>query len=101
MNHQPSRIWRESQKLNSFLGKTGKVLTFSTIYSAPMGFEYQVPYHVAIVNLSSGENLTCQITDCSKKELRVGMQVQTVIRRNDQSEPSELIEYTIKVKPLK
>ena len=101
MKMNPSRIWRESQKLSLLLGKTGKIVAFTTIYSAPEGFEHQVPYNVGIIKMQDGQNLTCQIIDCNKKELKPGLPVKTVIRRIGMSEPQELIEYEIKVKPIK
>jgi|SRR5579872_1706037 len=100
MIKNPSRVWRDSQKLNRLLSKTGKVISYSTIYSSPEGFEHQVPYHVGIVKLENNENITCQIVDCKKENLKIGLRVQTTIRRIGMSQPQELIEYTIKVKPL-
>ncbi|HSX18798.1 MAG TPA: OB-fold domain-containing protein, partial [Candidatus Saccharimonadales bacterium] len=94
------RIWRDSQKINSLLSKTGKLVTFSTIYSAPEGFEHQVPYHVGIVKLEDSEAITCQIVDIQKENLKIGLKVQTTVRRIGMSRPEELIEYAIKVKPL-
>ena len=96
----PSAIWRDSQKIHGYLNQTGKVITFSTIYSPPSGFEHQVPYHVGIVKLDGGQNITCQIVECSKNNLKIGMRVQTTIRRIGMSQPQELIQYAIKVKPL-
>lgn len=100
-NKNPANIWRKSKKLSIQLGKTGKILTFTTIHSAPVGFEHQIPYHVAIVNFEDGSSCALEIVDCAQKDLRIGLKVQTVIRRVGSSEPEELIEYGIKVKPLK
>ena len=100
MNKYPAKIWRDSQNLNGFLGKAGKVISYSTIYSAPEGFEHQIPYHVGIIKLEDGQNITCQIVDCAKSALKIGLKVKTVIRRAGMSEPHELIEYGLKVKPL-
>ena len=99
MNKNPARIWRETQKLNSFLGKKGKVVSFTTVYSAPLGFEHQVPYHVGIIKLEDSQSVACQIVDCHKKDLRIGLPVKTVIRRIGMSQPHELLEYGLKVKP--
>lgn len=100
-NKNPANIWRKSKKLSAQLDKTGKVLTFTTIHSAPAGFEHQIPYHVGIISFENGLNRALEIVDCEQKALKIGLKVQTVIRRIGQSEPEELIEYGIKVKPLK
>jgi len=101
MNNTPASIWRESKKLEQGLGKIGRVLAFTTIYSAPEGFEHQVPYNVGIVKFADDTSQALEIVDCQAKELKSGLKVQTVIRRIGQSEPEELIEYGIKVKPLR
>ncbi len=101
MNKNPARIWRESKKLSDKLGRVGRVLTFTKIYSAPSGFEHQIPYTVGIIELEDGQRMATEIVDCSPNQLKIGLKVQTVIRRIGQSEPEELIEYGIKAKPLK
>lgn len=100
-NKNPANIWRKSSKIPTQLGRIGKVLTFTTIHSAPAGFEHQVPYHVGIVNFEDGSKSALEIVDCEQKDLRIGLKVQTVVRRVGSSEPEELIEYGIKVKPIK
>lgn len=100
MTKTPASIWRESKKLQQELGKVGKIAAFTTIFSPPSGYEHQIPYNVAIVNFESG-NHAYEVVDVAKESLKIGLRVQTVIRRIGQSEPEELIEYGIKVKPLK
>lgn len=101
MNNNPASVWRQSQKLSSQVGKNGRVLTFTTIYSAPSGFEHQVPYSVGIIKFEDGTATSLEIVDCKIKDLKIGLKVQTVIRRIGQSDPEELIRYGVKVKPLK
>lgn len=101
MSKQPAAIWRQSQKLTENLGKVGRVVTYTTIYSAPLGFEHQVPYTVGIIKFEDGTQKALEIVDCAAKDLQIGLRVQTVIRRTGQVEPEDLIEYGIKVKPLK
>lgn len=101
MKKNPANIWRKSQKLSGNLERSGKVLSFTTIYAAPEGFEHQVPYTVGIIQFPDKETIAAEIVDCPEKLLKIGLKVQTVVRRVGQSEPEELIEYGIKVKPLK
>lgn len=101
MTKTPANIWRESKKLEQQLGKVGKIVAVTTIFSPPAAYEHQVPYNVAIVHFEDGQRHTYELVDVSKKKLKIDLRVQTVIRRIGQSEPEELIEYGIKVKPLK
>ena len=101
MNNNPANIWRQSKELSKYLGKTGKVITFTKIYSAPLGFEHQVPYCVGIIKFEDGHTQALEVVDCPKENLKTGLKVQVVIRRIGQSEPDELIRYGIKVKPIK
>mgnify|MGYP003394589844 CR=1 FL=1 len=101
INKNAPRIWRDTKDLNNFLGKKGKLVAYTTIYSAPSGFEHQVPYHVALVKFENGQTISCQIVDCSKKDLTPGLTVVASVRRIGMSQPHELIEYGLKVKPQK
>src|SRR3989344_3020652 len=97
----PAAIWRDSRKLEQALGKVGKIMAVTTIYSPPSGYEHQVPYNVAIVEFEDGLKHACEVVDVAKDSLKIGLKVKAVIRRIGQSEPEELIEYSIKVKPLR
>lgn len=97
----PASIWRESKKLEQELGKIGKVVAITTIFSPPASYEHQVPYNVAIVQFEDSHRHACEVVDVAKDTFKIGLKVKTVIRRIGQSEPEELIEYGIKVKPLR
>lgn len=98
MTKNPARLWRESKKLESELGKVGKIIASTTIYSAPNRYEHQVPYNVAIVQFEDGTRQPYEVVDA--EAVKIGLRVKAVIRRIGLSEPEELIEYGIKVKPL-
>jgi len=101
MTKNPANLWRKSARLTQNLGKVGKVAAFTTIHSAPSGYEHQVPYSVGIIRFEDGTSRSLEIVDTAAKNIKIGLKVQTVVRRIGQSEPEELIEYGIKVKPLK
>ena len=64
-----------------FSGK-GKVFSFTEITVPPAGFEDQVPYILAIIELEEGARLTAQIVDANAKELKIGDPVQSVFREH-------------------
>lgn len=96
----PVKIWRDNKNLKDYLGKEGQVLTFTKIYSAPQGFEHQIPYVVGIIEFQDSKSKALEIVDFDEKTLKIGTKVATVIRRIGQAKPEEVIEYGIKVKPL-
>lgn len=100
MTKNPANLWRKSAQITQDLGKIGKVTTFTTIHSAPSGYEHQVPYSVGIIKFEDGTSRALEIVDTAAQNIKIGLKVQTVVRRIGQSEPDELIEYGIKVKPI-
>jgi hypothetical protein len=63
------------------LSGRGEIYTYSTIYSAPEGFEAYVPYTVALVKLEEGPMITAQLTDVAPDDVEIGMPVEMVTRR--------------------
>jgi uncharacterized OB-fold protein len=82
-----------------FSGK-GTVYSFSTVYSAPEGFEAYVPYVVALVKLAEGPLVTAQLTDISPEEVRIGLPVEMVTRKVREDSDAGLIAYNYKFRPV-
>jgi uncharacterized OB-fold protein len=84
----------EPYKLN---GK-GKIVTFAITHVAPNGFEDQVPYAIAIIELEEGPRLTAQITDCDPDVVKIGDEVEMIFRRIGQEGSDGPIYYGYKAK---
>ncbi|HHX65834.1 MAG TPA: Zn-ribbon domain-containing OB-fold protein [Chloroflexi bacterium] len=82
----------------SFSGK-GVIYSFSTIYSAPSGFEAYAPYLVALVKLDEGPLVTAQLTDVDPGQVYIGMPVEMVTRKMREDGDSGLILYNYKFRP--
>ena len=82
------------------LPETGKVLSYTVIRYAPRGFERQVPYVVALIELDNGTRLISQLTDVKPEDVKCGMRVEAVFRKLREQGPSGIIEYGIKFRPL-
>ncbi|MBI2039536.1 OB-fold domain-containing protein [Candidatus Microgenomates bacterium] len=98
----PVTIWRSHKKLSAYLNKEGRLVIWTKIYVAPVGFEHQVPYLVGIVQFdppAGGERMPLQIVDCEEQDLKVNQKVVTVIRRIGKTKSEDVIEYGLKVKP--
>jgi uncharacterized OB-fold protein len=59
----------------------GKVYSFSELTSGPAGFELEVPYVLAIIELEEGPRLTAQIVGISEKDVKIGDAVEMVFRK--------------------
>ncbi len=74
----------------------GKIYSFTEIHAAPAGFEKQVPYVMAIVELEEGTRCTGQIVDATKKDLKIGDNVEGTFRKLLSDDPEGPIHYGFK-----
>ncbi|OGP96103.1 MAG: hypothetical protein A2157_19165 [Deltaproteobacteria bacterium RBG_16_47_11] len=58
----------------SLSGK-GKIMTYTTVRVAPSGFENQVPYDIAIIELSERINLTARLIVRDEEGPKIGGEV--------------------------
>ncbi len=84
----------EPYKLNG----RGKVISYTITHVAPNGFEDQVPYALAIIELDEGPRLTAQITDCDPSKVDIDSRVEVVFRRIGQEGEDGPIYYGYKFK---
>ncbi|MBN2494282.1 MAG: Zn-ribbon domain-containing OB-fold protein [Deltaproteobacteria bacterium] len=59
---------------------TGRLLTFSTLSYAPVGFDEQVPYTIALLDYGEYRVFGRIAADLSPEELAVGMEMRTAAR---------------------
>ena len=78
-----------------FAGK-GKVFSYTEVSSPPEGFEDQVPYLLAVVELDEGAKLTGMIVDAHIKDVKIGSRVERVFRVIQSDDPEGLIHYGFK-----
>jgi len=74
----------------------GKVFSYTEVQSPPDGFEDQVPYILAIIELDEGAKLTGQIVDAHKADVKIGSRVEQVFRVIQRDDPEGLIHYGFK-----
>ena len=97
--NSPVIIWRQHRKLNKYLGREGKLMVWTKIFVAPVGFEHQTPYLVGIVDFSK-ERMPLQIVDCEEDGLKINQKVKIVIRKIGKAKSEDVIEYGLKAKPI-
>ncbi|MGB1252405.1 MAG: Zn-ribbon domain-containing OB-fold protein [Candidatus Promineifilaceae bacterium] len=78
----------------------GEVYSYSTVYNAPAGFGYAVPYTVALVKLNEGPIVTAQLTDMDIDEVQIGMPVEMVTRKLRTDGDEGMIMYGYKFRPI-
>jgi uncharacterized OB-fold protein len=100
MTASPVKLWRRQKKVASLIGKKGKILLWTFIRVPARSFVDQAPYPVVIVKLLNGENMTGQLVDWQEKDLKIGREVISVLRRLSSEEKESVIYYNIKFKPL-
>jgi uncharacterized OB-fold protein len=83
----------------AFSGR-GEVYSYSTVYSAPRGFEEFAPYTVALVRLEEGPLITAQLTDVDADSLRIGMPVEMVTRKVQSGGDEGVVVYGYKFRPV-
>lgn len=96
----PVKVWRNQSFITRLLGKQGKVLSYTVIRVGPSGFEQQIPYPVLLVELENGERIAGQLVDHIGVELRIGMKVETVLRRVREPDREGVIPYGIKFRSI-
>lgn len=80
------------------LGKYGKIISYTVIRVPPEGFEKEVPYIVAIIELDDGPRLTAQVIDCDPDEVKIGQRVRSSFRRISEDGNAGVIYYGYKFK---
>ena len=81
------------------LSGRGEVYTYSTVHSAPQGFEVYAPYTVALIKLEEGPMVTAQLTDVATADIEIGMPVEMVTRRIRTQGDDGTITYGYKFRP--
>jgi uncharacterized OB-fold protein len=58
----------------------GKLVTFTTIHAAPIGFEEDKPYTLAMVDLEEGGRALGWLDDMTEEDLNIGMALKLEIK---------------------
>lgn len=96
----PVKIWREAKKRYQYLGKTGRLVSFTKVRHGPAGFEKNSPYWVGIVKLRNSKKVPGQIVGVKTGRLVPGMKVKGILRRLRTGGSTGVIEYGVKFKAV-
>lgn len=96
----PIKIWRRQKEIRKILGKKGKVLVWTKIYTAASDFKKYAPYPVVLVELENKEKIYGQLVDYKNEDLKIGIEVISVLRKVREPSLEGVIAYGVKFKPL-
>lgn len=96
----PIKIWRRQKEIRKILGKKGKVLVWTKIYTPGSDFKKYAPYSVVLVELESKEKIYGQLVDYKDSDLKTGSEVISILRKVRTSTDEGVIAYGVKFKPL-
>lgn len=78
----------------------GELYSFTTLRSAPAGFEVYTPYSVGMVKLDEGPMVEAMLTDVNEEDLMIGMRMEMVTRKIREEEGERgLLVYGYKFRP--
>ena len=88
----------EAKTLYAFSGR-GEVYSYTTVYDAPAGFEGNLPYTVALVQLDEGPLVAAQLTDVDNGKVSIGQPVEMVTRKLREDGERGMLVYGYKFRP--
>lgn len=81
------------------LPSDGTIFTYTVIEVPPSQFKDEAPYVVAIVELSDGTKIMCQVADCDPESLEIGQKVKLEFRRVQSHGEHGVLSYGYKAVP--
>ncbi len=96
----PIKVWRRQKEIRKVLGKKGKILVWTKIFTPGADFKKYAPYPVVLVELENKEKIYGQLADYEDVDLKIGRKVISILRKVRSSTDEEVIAYGVKFKPL-
>ena len=84
------------------LSRKGKIQSFSVVHQAPAGFDFEIPYIQAVVQLPEGVTLFSLVSDVEAKSdaLKLGQAMEMIVDRiGSDKEGNDIVSW--KFRPLK
>ena len=94
--NSPIKIWRREKEIRQNLGQTGKILSWTKILVTGQKHHSFAPYLVVLVELKNGQKIFGQLVDNRLKDLKIGLEVKSVLRKMYKPNNHEIISYGIK-----
>jgi len=89
---------RKGRLVPESMPRQGRIITWTEVFSGPVGFEHETPYFIAIVELENRARLLTQIVDSGKEKIKIGARVEKVFRKISDTDHEGPIAYGYKFK---
>ena len=89
---------RKGKLVAEEMPRSGKIDSWTEVFSAPYGFEMETPYMVAIIELDNRAKVLSQVVDSKKEKIKIGAKVKKVFRKISDIDPEGPIAYGYKFK---
>ena len=90
---------RKGKIINKQMPHTGKIYSFTRVYAPPEGFQFEVPYYLAIIELDNKVQVLSQIVDVEEGQMKIGLNVKAVFRKIFEDGDEGVIAYGFKFAP--
>ncbi len=87
---------RKGKLIEKQMPLTGRIYSFTRVYSGPEGFEIETPYYLAIIELENGVRILSQVVDSDAEQVKIDAPVKVVFRRIQSSGEAGVIAYGFK-----
>ena len=77
---------------------TGKIVSWTEVFAAPFGFENEIPYFIAIIELDNKAKILSQVVDSPREKIKTGVKVTKIFRKISDIDPEGAIAYGYKFK---
>lgn len=89
---------RKGKLVDKDMPHSGKIVTWTEVFTGPLGFDKETPYFLAIVELDNGAKILTQIVDSQKEKIKPGAKVKKQFRKISDIDPEGAIAYGYKFK---
>ena len=96
----PVKIWRRQKEIRKLIGKKGRVVAWTKIFTPGSDFKKYAPYQVVLVELKNKKKIYGQLVDYEDSDLKTGKKVISVLRKVRSSTDDGVIAYGVKFKLL-
>lgn len=94
---KPAQYWRHSRTIKEYVHKQGTVISSTMIRTTTPELEYLIPYSYVVVDFGDEKK---EMMGVPGEALAIGDTVCCVMRKMGQTNPTELIDYGLKVKKI-
>jgi uncharacterized protein len=91
---------RKGKLVEEKMPTEGKIISFSKIFSAPTGFEQDLPYFLAIIELKNKVHILGQIVNKDDAKVKIGAKTKVVFRKIADKDAEGPIAYGYKFKVI-